>query len=1124
MKKYIITLALFCLQFSIFNSGEIYAQGFNSITTPDGVNLVAVGNSGKLYRSANGGSTWLSSINGALNMNSVTSLGNDVWIAANGGKVYKTLKTSSPINTYSAGAANLNSIFFIDANTGFVCGDGGVVYKSLNGGLTWSLSNTGIASSKLNSISFKNANNGTVVGNNGNIFNTNDGGLSWTPQTSGTAYSLLKVKYFNNDLVAVGEYGTLLQSSGSVWTPVNTRTKSDIRGVTGTSIGDVHVCGGGGFIRNNKSGSLDFYNFEQNPMMANLVDIFYYDNNNGWAVSSLNSVIIYTTDGGTSWGMPAGAAVSYSWITKLNVGGGIGNNLSEHPFNRDALFVVYGSTVYRSGDKGDTWTNIASVSGGGSAHSFYVSPLDTNIWVVAITGSTDKIKRTTNYGSTWTDVLSANFSNYGQPLEMDQNNPSNYYFAPDNGGFYRSTDNAASFQEISGNYPFRSPCDIIVMWDSSDVIFIGDGITGSGQADIFKSTNNGVNWTNIISTASSEVPSMCNSVFEQNVVYATNWGGGQLYKTTNFGNSFYLLSTQSSSGWGSDVCHEDPTLVLKGTYGSPTWLSTNSGTSFISTPVGGSAGAGIIVPDRGYLIAMQSGGLLKMAITYTDNPTIINIDVQSTSIGASGVNYFPTATISPTGTVKNNNGGASATFNVTRKITPGGYVSTKAVINLAPISSTNVTFDPWTFSSGTTYTVKDSVYITDDANTSNDVLSGTITPYVGDNVNIFTQPFTGTFPPSGWTLGGSTGTMYWIYNSASSYGNGTGSAMYNFYNSPAGRNQTMTSTTFTAAISGDKLTFDYAYAPFTSGTDSLLIQISSNGGTSYTNLTKLYGKAGYRGDSTLNTAPTNGSEFFAGKNDWLTKTYTLPVGTNRVRFRARSGFGNNLFVDNISVSSGNLYTQLNLTLAPEGFYNGITLNMQDTITAYLRNTITPFAVVDSAKTTLNAVTLTAACVFKYAPTGTYYYQIIHRNALETWSETGGETITKGVTSGYDFTTLQARSYGSNSVLKFTKWCLYSGDVNRDGTVDLSDLSSIDNDAYNFVSGYVVTDLTGDGTTDISDAAIADNNASNFVSKITPATSPNDAQSLKEKSKQKIEQRKLKHSENNKLLNSRSAVK
>ena len=58
-------------------------------------------------------------------------------------------------------------------------------------------------------------------------------------------------------------------------------------------------------------------------------------------------------------------------------------------------------------------------------------------------------------------------------------------------------------------------------------------------------------------------------------------------------------------------------------------------------------------------------------------------------------------------------------------------------------------------------------------------------------------------------------------------------------------------------------------------------------------------------------------------------------------------------------------------------------------------------------------------------------------------------------------------------------------MNQDGTVDGSDAQSIDNDAFNFISGYVTTDVTGDDNVDGSDGAVADNNAANFISKITP---------------------------------------
>ncbi|MBK7255679.1 MAG: hypothetical protein IPI04_17645 [Ignavibacteria bacterium] len=222
MIKFYSAFRLIFLCIIVINSGKLFGQGFNSITSPDGSNLVAVGNSGKLYRSASAGVSWVSYTNGALNMNCVTSLDNDVWIASDNGTVYRTLKTVSTINSYTVGSSvNLYSVHFINANTGFVCGDAGNVYKTVNGGVNWATSNTGISSVKLNSVNFKDANNGTVVGNNGSVYVTADGGSSWTAQTSGTSYNLLKVKYFNDSLVAAGEYGTLINNTSGLWTGIS---------------------------------------------------------------------------------------------------------------------------------------------------------------------------------------------------------------------------------------------------------------------------------------------------------------------------------------------------------------------------------------------------------------------------------------------------------------------------------------------------------------------------------------------------------------------------------------------------------------------------------------------------------------------------------------------------------------------------------------------------------------------------------------------------------------------------------------------------------------------------------------------------------------------------------------
>ena len=87
---------------------------------------------------------------------------------------------------------------------------------------------------------------------------------------------------------------------------------------------------------------------------------------------------------------------------------------------------------------------------------------------------------------------------------------------------------------------------------------------------------------------------------------------------------------------------------------------------------------------------------------------------------------------------------------------------------------------------------------------------------------------------------------------------------------------------------------------------------------------------------------------------------------------------------------------------------------------------------------------------------------------------------------YDFTTSDAQAYGNNMMLKGVKWCIYSGDVDQDGTIDLADVVFVYNDVVNFVVGNItISDLNGDYFTDLSDLLIAFNNSANFVAKITP---------------------------------------
>jgi hypothetical protein len=159
--------------------------------------------------------------------------------------------------------------------------------------------------------------------------------------------------------------------------------------------------------------------------------------------------------------------------------------------------------------------------------------------------------------------------------------------------------------------------------------------------------------------------------------------------------------------------------------------------------------------------------------------------------------------------------------------------------------------------------------------------------------------------------------------------------------------------------------------------------------------------------------------------------------------------------------------------------------MKDTVNAYLANVFAPYLIVDSAKSVIDSITFTGNFLLKEAPTGNFFILLKHRNSIETWSKLGGESIVKGISYIYNFTTDSAKAFGNNLIKKGNKWCIYSGDVDQDGEVDSSDLALITNDAFNYSANYRTTDINGDGFIDLNDLVICDDNAFNVVKKKSP---------------------------------------
>lgn len=169
-----------------------------------------------------------------------------------------------------------------------------------------------------------------------------------------------------------------------------------------------------------------------------------------------------------------------------------------------------------------------------------------------------------------------------------------------------------------------------------------------------------------------------------------------------------------------------------------------------------------------------------------------------------------------------------------------------------------------------------------------------------NNPTIFLEDFeAATFPPTGWAVETSTPpTVRWTrQTTASGYGVGTAATRMDFYLAPAASIHSLVTHTFDAQVQG-VLYFDHAYCSYTdNASDRLDVETSNDGGTTWNLLITYQG-----GDQNpLATAPNQAARFIPTAAQWGTKSLNLPSGTNKVRFKAIAAFGNDLWLDNISV-------------------------------------------------------------------------------------------------------------------------------------------------------------------------------------------------------------------------------
>ena len=299
-----------------------------------------------------------------------------------------------------------------------------------------------------------------------------------------------------------------------------------------------------------------------------------------------------------------GFSQTHSW-QRTNPGGGgafstIGASLNGKIYAGSDL-----SGVYRSQDNGLSWDVLGSEKGLLETHISGLGFSRVNGNIVYF-GTENGIYKSSNGGDNVYQVLNGG---YITDIEFGTNNPTTGYasyhpeYNSNNGVIYKSINNGQSWAQSSTDLPLGIRIlKIVVNPNNVNTVYLlsGDGRFACGDANVFRSTNGGVNWTNITSSL-SEILDVAIDPSNTNTIYVTTmnadcsnafyWSDlvGEIYKSTDDGTTWNTaLSDYTGVIWidantTNTIRLIDPREPYPWNDRAGTFTSTNGGISFTKT-------------------------------------------------------------------------------------------------------------------------------------------------------------------------------------------------------------------------------------------------------------------------------------------------------------------------------------------------------------------------------------------------------------------------------------------------------------------------------------------------------------------------------------------------------------
>ncbi|MEO5570193.1 MAG: T9SS type A sorting domain-containing protein [Bacteroidia bacterium] len=775
------------------------------------------------------------------------------------------------------------------------------IYRTIDGGANWTNVQAG---GMFYDLEFNAGNPSTVYAVNGdNFYRSTDGGATWNIYGGTLAFSGDRVSVettpADTNVVYVWDLGNQFYYSAN---------------------------GGASFTLRGTPGCTPYGYYDD------VISVSPVDENTLYA-GGLN--VAKSTNGGVSWN----TITDWNGFPSPDYTHADHHAIEFFPGSNTNVFVVNDGGIFKTTNGGTVWTDITAGIGISQFYRFANDQTDPSlIYAGAQDNGTDRYN-----GTSWDRVFGAD----GMECMIDFNNSNNVYVAYQGGGLQKSTDGGVSFTGIA-------PCggDWTTPYEMSP---INPDHIYSACYDIYESLDAGLSWNTLSTGLSMADAFYCFKVApsDPNTMYAAEFG--HIFRTANHGTTWTeITGTLPVSNAAitfiaiKDINPDELWVTFSGySAGNKVFYSDDGGTTWLNV-----SGTLPNIPVTCIIYQNNSNDILYIGTDFgvfqTDNtlndwlpyntglPNVI-IDELEIQYGVSKlraatygrgvwesdlavsvlvpVDAGTFAIVSPQGSY------CDSLVNVIVRIRNYGVDTLTSVdVNyffdanapqvynwsgsLAHNATVDITLPSATMSPGahtfTAFTSNPNGVI--DNNPANDSHSSNFfINTVGIPTPIVEGFESGIFPPSNWNLNNSGGLMS-LYNGTGGFGNSTHCVKVDFY---AVQNGTALlsppSVNLYNLIPPIIVDFDVAYRQFNNTYhDSLFVDVSSDCGVTFT---RLYSK----GDQILSTTTPSNNIFVPLSTEWRKDTVDITAYAGapafEIRFIAKSGFGNNLYLDNINIHS-----------------------------------------------------------------------------------------------------------------------------------------------------------------------------------------------------------------------------